>query len=106
MNNNVNYIESAYIALELTKLNDDNAVDKYLDNLSKLTGIENLSYVDNLVEQNEKLKQKYNDLLNEKKYSIGYDDLINLIDYVKKQSGLNMEPDVAEIIISELEKCI
>lgn len=103
---NTNYVDIAYIALELTKLNDKDASSRYLKILSELTGIKNIGFIDELVQENKKLKQDYNNLLNEKKCMVNHNDLVSLIDFVEENNGVNMEPCVGESIISTLKKYI
>lgn len=108
---NTNIIDKIYLALELTKLKFNNTTNSDKSEiytsfeyfLKELTGIEDLSVVDKLKDENntlhalyEDLKEKVkNDTIKEKKIN----DLLNIIE----SNRCDMEPRVYNLLVTNLK---
>lgn len=111
-----NYIDCSYIALELVKLYIQSAqeiekvyykreaiVKMYMDNLEELTGLKNLENIDNLVAENEKLREENKKMTQKSVSYITTEDIKNIIKYVSDNS-MNMEPYISSYLQKELKK--
>lgn len=108
---NTNTIDKVYLALELTKLKFTNTTNSDKNEiytsfeyfLKELTGIEDLSVVDKLKDENDTLHALYEDLKEKVKNNCIKKQKINdLLDIIESNRG-DMEPRVYDLIITNLK---
>lgn len=108
---NTNVIDKIYLALELTKLKFNNTTNSDKSEiytsfeyfLKELTGIEDLSVVDKLKDENDTLYALYEDLKEKMKNDTIKKQKINdLLDIMESNRG-DMEPRVYDLLITNLK---
>lgn len=108
---NTNIVDKIYLALELTKLkfNNTKPSDKseiytsFEYFLKRLTGIEDLSIVDKLKDENNTLHTLYEDLKEKvKNDTIKKQKINDLLSIVESNKG-DMEPRVYDLLVTNLK---
>ena len=108
---NTNIIDKFYLALELTKLKFNNTTNSDKSEiytsfeyfLKELTGIEDLSVVDKLKDENNTLHALYEDLKEKVKNDTIKEKKINdLLNIIESNRG-DMEPRVYNLLITNLK---
>lgn len=108
---NTNIIDKFYLALELTKLKFNNTTNSDKSEiytsfeyfLKELTGIEDLSVVDKLKDENDTLHTLYEDLKEKVKNDTIKEKKINdLLNIIESNRG-DMEPRVYNLLVTNLK---
>lgn len=108
---NTNVIDKFYLALELTKLKFNNTTNSDKSEiytsfeyfLKELTGIEDLSVVDKLKDENNTLHALYEDLKEKVKNDTIKEKKINdLLNIIESNRG-DMEPRVYNLLVTNLK---
>ena len=108
---NTNIIDKFYLALELTKLKFNNTTNSDKSEiytsfeyfLKELTGIEDLSVVDKLKDENDTLHALYEDLKEKVKNDTIKEKKINdLLNIIESNRG-DMEPRVYNLLVTNLK---
>lgn len=108
---NTNVIDKFYLALELTKLKFNNTTNSDKSEiytsfeyfLKELTGIEDLSVVDKLKDENDTLHALYEDLKEKVKNDTIKEKKINdLLNIIESNRG-DMEPRVYNLLVTNLK---
>lgn len=108
---NTNIVDKIYLALELTKLKFNNTTNSDKSEiytsfeyfLKELTGIEDLSVVDKLKDENNTLHTLYEDLKEKVKNDTIKEKKINdLLNIIESNRG-DMEPRVYNLLVTNLK---
>lgn len=108
---NTNIIDKFYLALELTKLKFNNTTNSDKSEiytsfeyfLKELTGIEDLSVVDKLKDENDTLHVLYEDLKEKvKNDTIKEKNINDLLNIIESNRG-DMEPRVYNLLVTNLK---
>lgn len=108
---NTNIVDKIYLALELTKLKFNNTTNSDKSEiytsfeyfLKELTGIEDLSVVDKLKDENDTLHALYEDLKEKVKNDTIKEKKINdLLNIIESNRG-DMEPRVYNLLVTNLK---
>lgn len=108
---NTNIVDKIYLALELTKLKFNNTTNSDKSEiytsfeyfLKELTGIEDLSVVDKLKDENNTLHALYEDLKEKVKNDTIKEKKINdLLNIIESNRG-DMEPRVYNLLVTNLK---
>lgn len=109
---NTNIVDKIYLALELTKIvygnssigwGSNNVYNSFEYFLKRLTGIEDLSIVDKLKDENDTLHTLYEDLKEKVKNDTIKKQKINDLSSIIESNKGDMEPRVYDLLITNLK---